>query len=236
MTESAGTYQTTEFSIAPGTERTIHVAGRFLRILEANHDQIGLMIDGGAEMRFAEGITVKMRPGETFGRATLRNNSADTTLVGVLAFGQGDIDDSRFSIVGDVLPVGPDAENVPFKVMPSDANAPFNVRQTGYLNTEGGVMRQLKGTRKHATAMAAGAYSTVFSSGENTGGAIVHFLTVWSGSASGSIQLIRNTNTHAVYGGPSSHDVPAFFVPAGEELIVYSSVAGGQYFAHVELL
>ena len=105
MTDSAGTYQTTEFNIAPGQERQIHVSGRFVRILEANHDDVGLMIDAGAEMRFAEGITVKMRPGEHFERITLRNDSATTPLIGVLAFGQGDIDDSRFSLVGDTLPV-----------------------------------------------------------------------------------------------------------------------------------
>jgi hypothetical protein len=243
---SETTYGSMTRTIAAGTEERFDISGSFLRCLVSSHSDFRLRVGGGAPQYFDQGLKYVAEAGEGFEYVSIINDGA-SALTLTLGFGFGDLDDDRLSLVGGSLPVEPSASNPPFKVEPSASNPafkvepsasnpPFKVEQTGYLNTEGGVIRQLKGTRKHATSMAAGAYSTIFTSAENVNGAIVHFMTVWSGTATGSIQLVQSTNTQAVYGGAAAQDVPAFFVPAGEELIVYSSVAGGQYFAHVELL
>lgn len=243
---SETTYGSMTRTIAAGTEERFDISGSFLRCLVSSHSDFRLRVGGGAPQYFDQGLKYVAEAGEGFEYVSIINDGA-SALTLTLGFGFGDLDDDRLSLVGGSLPVEPSASNPPFKVEPSASNPPFKVEpsasnppfkveQTGYLNTEGGVIRQLKGARKSKFGMVAGEYFALFTAGENTGGAIVHFMSLWAGSAAGSMHLIQSGFTQAVYSGGTSHDVPAMFVPAGNELQVFSSVAGGQVVAHVELL
>src|SRR5690348_14783698 len=94
---SAGAYQTIPFNVAAGKSEDFAISGLYLACLEASLGTFNVQIDGDAAAAFYQGLKVRA-PGKGFQIVTIINTDAALPLTGILAYGQGDITDSRLSV------------------------------------------------------------------------------------------------------------------------------------------
>ena len=91
----ASHYEVITITLAPGTSQDINVTGEFVSCVKSTEGDFLLSVDSGKPSYFAEGMTFRCPPGESFRQLNVTNNDPIANGQFFLAYGYGEVIDLR---------------------------------------------------------------------------------------------------------------------------------------------
>jgi len=92
----AGTFQTTTQTVGAGQVQQVSITGSYLACIAASESYFGIRLDNAVSAQFAQGLKVRCSPGQQFSSVWIDNTAGAGPLTVTLAYGSGDLVDSRF--------------------------------------------------------------------------------------------------------------------------------------------
>lgn len=245
-----------KYVVEAGKSLTLNITGTFVRCLASNGD-LQISINDGAECFFATGIKRSIpdmldENGNQieFKKVTLANNgNADVTVT--IAYGYGDVEDTRFSVAGalpienkagEIIDVGLEYSNGSGGTKLArvfDANL-ADVRNLlmGFPEANNYLPKGFLDLRGYDFFEAKGSTTTIVTSAQNTGGYLIKLVSVANITTGGKCQLLINDKDHMLlgFGFSSSGGILSppsnIIVPAGQSVKIKSTNSSSHIVAY----